>query len=139
MKNLSLVFAFALLSQFSFAQETQGADIVITIENVLTDGGQVYAALHTAETFMQSEGIDFDVAEGKKGTLLLNFKGVKPGTYAVMVMHDLNGNNQMDFDNNGMPQESYGMSGNDMHMGPPTFDAAKFEVTEEDLELNIRF
>jgi len=139
MKNLSLVFAFAFLSQFSFAQETQGADIVVTIENVLTDGGQVYAALHTAETFMQSQSIDFVVVEGKKGSLSMSFEGVEPGTYAIMVMHDLNGNSQMDYDSNGMPVESYGMSGNDRHMGPPNFESAKFEVSEEDLELKIRF
>ncbi|QBA64498.1 DUF2141 domain-containing protein [Muriicola soli] len=136
---LVLVFVFTLFSQLCFSQEDAGADIVVTIENVLTDGGQVYAALHTAETFMQSQGIDFVVAEGKKGALIMSFEGVEPGTYAIMVMHDLNGNNQMDFDSNGMPVESYGMSGKDMHMGPPTFEAAKFEVTGQDQELRIRF
>lgn len=136
---LVLVIVFTLFSQLSHSQETAGADIVVTIENVLTDGGQVYAALHTAETFMQSQGVDFVVAEGKKGALSMSFEGVEPGTYAIMVMHDLNGNSQMDYDSNGMPVESYGMSGNEMHMGPPTFEAAKFEVTAEDQELSIRF
>ena len=42
-------------------------------------------------------------------------------------------NNRMDYQENGMPKESYGMSGNDMSFGPPNFEAAKFEVGEEDL------
>jgi len=45
----------------------------------------------------------------------------------------------MDFEANGMPKESYGMSGNAMTMGPPTFNDAKFEVSNENLEFNIRF
>ncbi len=31
------------------------------------------------------------------------------------------------------------MSGNDMNMGPPTFERVKFEVDTEDLRLRIRF
>ena len=139
MKNLLPVFALILFNHLSYAQNDTGSDIVLTIENVLTDGGQVHAVLHTAETFMQSEGIDFVTVEGKKGEMSMSFKGVEPGTYAIIILHDLNGNSRMDFDNNGMPLESYGMSGNDMHMGPPSFEAAKFEVTDKDLDLKVRF
>lgn len=140
MKNLSLLIALILFTQLNYAQQEEtGADIIVTVENVLTDGGQVFVALHTAETFMQSDGVDFAMAEGKKGALSFNFDDVEPGTYAIMVMHDLNGNNQMDFDNNGMPKESYGMSGAELHMGPPSFDVAKFEVSDQDLEVKIRF
>ena len=45
----------------------------------------------------------------------------------------------MDYQEGGMPKESYGMSGNDMSFGPPNFEMAKFEVNGEDLEFNIRF
>lgn len=54
-------------------------------------------------------------------------------------MHDENENKAMDFDTNRMPLESYGMSNNPLSYGPPQYNDAKFELENEDLELNIRF
>ena len=45
----------------------------------------------------------------------------------------------MDFNESGMPLESYGTSNNVMTFGPPQYDDAKFKVENNDLELNIRF
>ncbi len=39
----------------------------------------------------------------------------------------------MDYETNGMPKESYATSGSLEPYGPPTFNASKFEVAEEDL------
>jgi uncharacterized protein (DUF2141 family) len=54
-----------------------------------------------------------------------------------MVLHDKNGNNQMDFESNGMPKEAYGMSNNPMSYGPPQFSDAAIEV-KEDQKIVIR-
>ncbi|MFK7814666.1 MAG: DUF2141 domain-containing protein [Maribacter sp.] len=40
---------------------------------------------------------------------------------------------------NGMPKESYGTSGEMNIFGPPSFETSKFEVTDEDQEIRIRF
>ncbi len=74
-----------------------------------------------------------------KGEVTLTFENVTPGEYAIMVMHDANDNKRMDMEPNGMPKESYGMTGNAMPMGPPSFADAKFEVTDKDLDFRIRF
>ena len=71
-------------------------------------------------------------------TEVVSFKPFK-SIYAISVLHDLNGNQRMDYELNGMPKEPYGMSGNDMSMGPPVFDSVKFEVGDSDLHLRIRF
>ncbi len=139
MKKMTLLLAFILFINLSFSQDTEGVTIVVTVENVLSDGGEILAALHTEETFMQSNGIADAMTAGKKGAISFTFKDVKPGSYAVMVMHDLNSNKNMDFNSDGMPLESYGMSGSELQMGPPTFEAAKFDVSDKDLELRIRF
>jgi uncharacterized protein (DUF2141 family) len=55
---------------------------------------------------------------------------VAPGAYAIAVVHDANGNGDMDFDLLGLPQESYGFSnGARSLLGPPSFDAAAVRVT----------
>ncbi len=139
MKTVVLFFSLLLSISFIHAQEEKGVTVTVTIENVLNDEGTVLASLHTSDTFMRGGGI-VDLAEkAKKGPITLTFENVVPGTYAVMAMHDANDNKRMDYESNGMPKESYGMSGNDMAMGPPNFDMAKFEVNGEDLNLNIRF
>ena len=56
-----------------------------------------------------------------------------------MVLHDENDNQRMDFEDNGMPKESYGMSNNPRSFGPPIFDDAKFDVDKDDVKLSIRF
>ncbi len=125
----------------SWAQETPetGTTLTVTLENVLSDKGNILAALHTSDTFMKGPGVANYRSEAKKGSMTFTFENVSPGTYAVSVLHDLNGNQQMDYQANGMPAEPYGMSGNDMSMGPPNFASVRFEVTGEDQDISIRF
>lgn len=138
MKNLVLALGIFLIAFSGKAQE-KTVTIKVTLENVMNDNGTILTSLHTNETFMKGGGM-IDLAEkAKKGSLSFTFENVKPGSYAIMVLHDENDNKRMDFEASGMPKENYGMSNNEMAMGPPTFADAKFEVAEEDLELTIRF
>ncbi|MDF0716353.1 DUF2141 domain-containing protein [Muricauda sp. 334s03] len=139
MKTVALALSLFFVSIIAMAQEKTGIDITITIENVTSNEGKVLAGLHTEETFMKGQGIQNLQSSVEDGKVTLTFTNVAPGEYAISAMHDTNGNNRMDFESNGMPKESYGMSGNDMTMGPPTFNGAKFTVGNEDLEMNIRF
>ncbi|MDT0607088.1 DUF2141 domain-containing protein [Croceitalea rosinachiae] len=138
MKKAALILGIFLIGFTAQAQE-ETVTVKVTIENVLNDNGTILASLHSNDTFMKGTGIIDLVDKAKKGSVTMTFEDVKPGTYAIMVLHDENDNMRMDFDADGRPKESYGMSGNAMVMGPPTFNDAKFEVTKEDLEFNIRF
>jgi len=56
------------------------------------------------------------------------FTGVNPGTYAVSLHHDENGNNKMDMAVF-VPREGFGFSRNPAVVtGPPKFKAAAFTV-----------
>ena len=118
---------------------TSGVTVTVTLENVLNDEGEILAALHTSESFMKGPGVANFKTEAKKGTLTFSFDNVAPGTYAVSVLHDLNSNQRMDFQPGGMPKEPYAMSGNDMSMGPPSFESAEFQVGKDPVHLRIRF
>ncbi|WP_405569976.1 DUF2141 domain-containing protein [Winogradskyella sp. Asnod2-B02-A] len=138
MKTLFLTFALVLTSIFSFSQDS-GVTLTLTIDNVISDKGNVKMALHTVDTFMKGKGLDNGQSEIKDGKVTITFENVKPGDYAIIAFHDENENNKMDFRDNGMPLESYGMSNNVMSFGPPQYDDAKFTIADKDLELNIRF
>lgn len=140
MKNLILTFALTLITLFGYSQEEdKGITITVTIDNVKNDTGKVMMSLHTSETFMKGNGIQNGESEIKDGKVTITFENVLPGEYAIMALHDENGNQRMDFQDNGMPKESYGMSNNVMSFGPPQYGDAKFKVEDKDLELNIRF
>ena len=136
-----LIYFLLALTSFGWAQtpSEDGVTITVTLENVLNDQGDILAALHTEATFMKGGGIENFKSKAAKGEMTFTFSNVSPGEYAVSVLHDLNSNQRMDYQPSGMPEEPYGMSGNEMSMGPPRFDSVKFEVGDSDLDLRIRF
>ena len=139
MKTIALIFTFIISTTLSFAQETKGQDVTITIENISNGRGHVVIGLHTADTFMKTEALQQTAAKVKDGKVIYTFKNVTPGNYAILALHDENDNKRMDFEPNGMPLESYGLSNNPMLMGPPTFTDGKFEVTDKNVEITIKF
>lgn len=140
MKNFILSIVLLLSVTFGYSQEEdKGITITVTIDNVTNDHGKVLMSLHTSETFMKGKGIQDAESAIKDGKITIIFKDVLPGDYAILALHDENGNERMDFQDNGMPKESFGMSNNVMLMGPPQYEDAKFKVEDKDLELKIRF
>jgi len=139
MKTLGLILACVFTSFVTFGQESETVSITVSINNISNNNGKVIVALHTADTFMKGPGTQNLESTITDGQVSFTFKNVAPGSYAIMALHDENENNRMDFEDNGMPLENYGTSGNDMSMGPPSFELSKFEVTNENLDLNIKF
>jgi uncharacterized protein (DUF2141 family) len=64
---------------------------------------------------------------GKEASV--SFGDLAPGSYAVSVIHDANGNGDIDLNMLGIPIEGYGFSnGARGTIGPPSFDAAAVHV-----------
>ena len=138
MKTLTLIIAFVLSLTFTNAQETEkGQTITINIDKLQTSAGHMLVSLHTEDTFMKGSGIKNTKSKIIDGKVTVAFENVEVGTYAILVLHDANDNNQMDFEDNGRPKESFGASNNSMSFGPPQFASAKFNVSNEDLEMKI--
>ena len=66
----------------------------------------------------------------------VQFKGVKPGTYGISVVHDENKNNEMDMRWFPYPKPKEGAAASNdpvAKMGPPKWEGAKFTVAAADL------
>ena len=87
---------------------------------------------------MKAAPLDTQSATPENNTVTLVFENVKPGEYGIITLHDMNGNNRMDFEANGMPKESYATTG-ELAFGPPSFAISKFEVADKDLDFTVRF
>ncbi len=112
----------------------------IEINNIRTDEGKVYFALYDSESnFISKNSIKAAESVVINGTATIVFEDLEPQTYAVVCFHDANSNGKMDFQENGMPIEDYGLTNNVMNFGPPQFDDAKFELINKDLSFEIIF
>jgi len=112
--------------------------IKVTVPNTTSDKGTVQYALYNRETFMKAPLIG-KAGVINRGVSTVVFENVVKGDYAIICYHDSNENNKMDFDEQMMPKEDYGMTNNPVLMGPPTFEAAKFTVENKSLDLTIKF
>ncbi len=141
MKTIIFAISLTLVSNLLIAQNdtiavTEGTTITVTVP-VQTEGGSILAALDDEEHFMKN-GLQSREGIIENGKSIITFTNVTPGTYAVILFHDKNGNKQMDFDMNGMPMEAYGVSNNVMSYGPPQWTDAKFEVGTDPIEMEIK-
>ena len=72
-------------------------------------------------------------------SVTLEFEGVRPGRYAIALLHDENGNGKADRAFSLMPKEGYGFSRDaPVRMGPPSFEQAAFEVGPARVSQTIR-
>ncbi|WP_124980871.1 DUF2141 domain-containing protein [Nonlabens xiamenensis] len=124
-----------LIASFAMAQDTH--QLTVKINNAKTDDGHIVISLSTQDQFLKAAAFKTAKVEIKEGQATAVFEDVPVGTYAVLVLHDMNGNGRMDYSNAGMPEEDYGMSNNPMSYGPPTWGDAKFDF-EKDTEMIIR-
>ncbi|WP_299313523.1 DUF2141 domain-containing protein [uncultured Aquimarina sp.] len=139
MKTLILFLAMTAVNFVTKAQDTKGITITVTIPNVSSSDGAVLFGLYDEATFMKAAPVKSAKGEIKNGVAKITFTNIPAGEYGISCVHDANNNERMDFEENGMPKENYGVSNNNMSYGPPMWSDAKFEVGTEDLDLEIRF
>lgn len=72
------------------------------------------------------------------GVTELSVENLDPGTYGIVIFHDKNGNEELDMNLFGVPNEPYGFSNNPkIKFSVPEFDAFKFQFDGSPTEINI--
>ncbi len=109
-----------------------GTTVTVTATELRSSEGVVRACMTTnPKRFPKCRGDanahSVVVPAGKQVTF--SFKGVKPGRYAIALLHDENDNGKADRALMMMPTEGYGFSRDaKVRMGPPKFNSAAIEV-----------
>jgi uncharacterized protein (DUF2141 family) len=140
MKNFTTSLLILLLSLTNaFSQDATKQDVVVKIVNFDTSKGKVLIGLYNSEnTFME---VDFrsSISKIEHNECTVTFKNVPIGTYGMSLFHDENDNGKMDINMFGVPKEDYAFSNNAKgFMGPPKWDAAKFEVLNKTVNQTIK-
>jgi uncharacterized protein (DUF2141 family) len=129
--KVSIVFAVAALAAGVLTAHGAAAELTVDVSGLRSTSGQIGCAL-----FRRAEGFPLDTrgtpqqwvaASGPRVACV--FKDIAPGTYAVSVVHDLNGNQRVDTNLFGIPREPWGVSKNAApSLRAPSFDEARFAL-----------
>ncbi|HEV2566150.1 MAG TPA: DUF2141 domain-containing protein [Microvirga sp.] len=114
---------------FLSVSSAHAATLTIRAEGVQPDRNMVYAGI--CDTSFEEATCPYkDRGQARSGTVELRIQNVKPGSYAIAVFHDINGNGKLDRSFIGLPNEPYGFSNDVGRRGPPSFEAARIVVKE---------
>ena len=114
----------------------------VSITGLRNNKGSVIMGFYNNDKAFEDETPLFTKVESKATTvnhvLTLNYTGIKPGTYGIVLLDDENNNNKMDF---GwiLPEEGYGFS-NYWHTSLTKPKVAKFSftITNENKAVEIK-
>jgi len=114
------------------AADSAGTPVQVTVTGLRSHDGVVRACMTTdAERFPRCQSVagSHRVTAPADEPLVLDFGKVAPGHYAIALLHDENDNGTADRAAFMIPKEGFGFSRDArVRMGPPSFDAAAFEV-----------
>jgi len=106
--------------------------LVIEMKGFRSDKGKALVALFASKDGFPDQPkkaarrVEVSIKKGAATTVLM---GIRPGTYAVAVLHDEDGNKAMKTGLFGIPKEGYGASQDARgDFGPPSFGDAKFDI-----------
>ena len=122
---------------------SSGTRVTLKVTDLRNGEGIVRACMTTdPDSFPRCRGVPGARAAttaARKGEIVLSFDNVRPGRYAIALLHDENGNGKADRALGMMPKEGFGFSRDaPVRMGPPSFGDAAIDIGEADRSLTIR-
>ncbi|KCZ53026.1 DUF2141 domain-containing protein [Hyphomonas pacifica] len=124
---ISALFVSCLLPETAAA-----ADLSVDIKGIRKAEGQLHVALFEEAGWGDNQAAQTKVIPSTGDDVTFVFEGLQPGRYGIKMFHDVDGDGELKRSMIGIPVEPYGFS-NDapVRFGPPDFDTAAFEVTED--------
>jgi len=107
------------------------ADLIIEVEGVRNAEGLIRLALYDRAEDYPSKGkaIATEDVAAESGSMTFIIPGLAPGSYAIALFHDEDGDNNFDQNFIGIPTEGYGFSMDaKAFLGAPSFSEAAFAL-----------
>ena len=108
--------------------------IMVHVHGVRNDQGTIKVKLYgnnPEEFLVTGKKLDSPRLPARKDRTLVCVYAPHPGSYALVVHHDENGNKKLDRNWVGFPTEGYGFSNNPkLVLGPPSHHEVSFETQE---------
>ncbi|MEM1441711.1 MAG: DUF2141 domain-containing protein [Verrucomicrobiota bacterium] len=135
---IPLILAVALPCGLT-AQE--GVNVTVTVSNIPGAKGTLLIGLFDSAGSFTKRPMKSSpkVQVTSTAPVTVTIPNVPPGTYAISVVQDLNGNGRLDKTIVGMPKEPLAFSQiSKIPKGKPSFSACSFDVGDSDVSMSIR-
>ncbi|WP_414528779.1 DUF2141 domain-containing protein [Nodularia chucula] len=142
----SRLIASALLSM-SFGNTLNAettTKLTVVVEGIKNQNGEICMGVYSSSKgfpMSTDDVIKSACMQPTKDTVTHVFSGLKPGSYAVAVVDDQNGDRKLNKDFLGIPKEGFGVSQNptvSVFTGTPKFNDASFLLTpNQNTTINI--
>jgi uncharacterized protein (DUF2141 family) len=127
-----LIF-FALLLCAASSSLAQSR-LEVTVRNIKEPKGTIRVGLFTNEKDFLKNAAEGKVVKAEGTQVTVVFNDLKPGDYGISVIHDENGNEELDTNVIGLPKEGFAFGNNAMGaFGPPAFEKAKVTVNNNSI------
>ena len=143
-----LILILPILINFLFlasAKADLNSKLTIEVDGIKNQSGKICATLFSESKGFPSDSkqaLQSECIEVKETPQKLIFKNLKPGTYAVALIHDANGDGILNSNSFRMPTEGFGFSKNPLVLtGPPKFNdaAVKVEGVNTDIQIKLQY
>lgn len=131
----SMMLCLMMWAGFTVVAQT---NLQVTVKNIKGHKGDILVGLFDNDKDFPRNAKEGKVAKASGNEVTVVFENVKPGKYAVSVLHDANRNKDMDKNKLGIPKEGFGFSNNVMGaVGPPSFERAQIDLQPDQKDLDI--
>lgn len=131
-----LLATFLSLSCANTVHAEPTTTLTVVVNNIHNKTGEICLRLYNSEKgfpLSNSSEVRSGCTKITGNSVKQVFSGLKPGTYAVAVVDDQNGDKKLNKDFFGIPQEGFGISKNptvSIQTGTPKFRNASFKMTK---------
>lgn len=133
---LSLVITNLLSGGLPFTQTTS---LEVNVNNIKSKKGSIRVGLFANENDFLKNAVEGKVVKVSGDEVTVVFENLKPGDYALSIIHDENENGELDSNALGIPKEGFAFGNNSMgSFGPPSFEKAKIEIRDQPVRQVIR-
>ncbi|MBA4055731.1 MAG: hypothetical protein C0490_13530 [Marivirga sp.] len=136
----SIVVALFIINLFSPGLSlAQTTSLEVNVNNIKSQKGSIRVGLFLNEKDFLKNPAEGKVVKISGSEVTVVFENLKPGDYALSVIHDENENGELDSNAFGIPKEGFAFGNNSMGaFGPPTFEKAKVELRDQPIKQVIK-
>jgi len=132
---MSLKYQLALLAgvySMLMSALLEAETLTIVVTDIANDKGSIMIqVMNSPAQFTGEEASVMSlIRRAQAGEIVFTTTALPVGDYAVRILHDVNGNGEMDSNFVGMPKEPWAMSNNAKgNFGPPSWEDARFALS----------
>lgn len=136
MKTTKKQLLVLILSLFAISSFSQGSNLSIKVTGLKNlKGNLLFGLYNNGSKFPDKKyAIQGSIQKVISTSQIYTFENLKPGNYAIAVIHDEDKDGDLSKSLIGIPKEGFGFSNNEIGMfGPPSFDKAAVAVKKDTL------